>query len=560
MITRFLILILFTCACVVSRAQVNLVRNPSFEQYSICPNNAEQVSYANYWSGIDSSWVFYTAPDPRCNPNYYNICSTSPGISIPDNPFFYHYPRTGNGMMGMILYDDGTTYGEIVTEYLQGRLYTPLIAGQSYCVTFYVVRMSYMGYTNNNIGAYLDDGSIDTASVCHNYQTEYTPQINDTSIITDTLNWTKIQGSFIANGTERCITIGNFFDTAHTEHIHYPGYQASGAYLIDDVSVIASNATAYAGPDQTITAGCYTDIGVDSNGDGMPCYWYVLGGTTAIDSGGTMLVHPLTTTTYVVSMDLCGTVTTDTVTVNVTPCTGLPTVSFTDTGSSTVGFTYTGVVGCIDTISWNFGDGSTSNAVNPIHTYSAVGTYTVCVTDYTYCGSNSDCQTVTITCPTPVASFSDTGTTTVGFTYTGTITSLDSVVWNFGDGSTGSGMNPVHTYSVANTYTVCVTAYTACGNDTVCSTINVTLAVPNLKIGQFENLKIYPNPAGDHVTIEGAQGCEVRIFNMVGEEVKRLNCQKGKEVISISNLVNGVYMVRITNSVGEQKNVQLLKG
>jgi len=47
---------------------------------------------------------------------------------------------------------------------------------------------------------------------------------------------------------------------------------------------------------------------------------------------------------------------------------------------------------------------------------------------------------------------------------------------------------------------------------------------------------------------------------MVGEEVKRLNCQKGKEVISISNLVNGVYMVRITNSVGEQKNVQLLKG
>jgi len=570
-------IVLFTCACTILHAQVNLVRNPSFEQYNNCPHDVHEVLYADYWTGIvDTGWSpdlpvdsFVTPPAGYCLPTYYNTCDNiiddpSRICTLPGNQDFYHYPRTGNALMGGRMFYDysvtGFTFG--TEQYMQGRLYSTLTAGQSYCVTFYVFRdaSSGAGYAINHIGAYLDDGTVDSTTDCGKEQTEYAPQVVDTPVITDTLNWTKIQGSFIANGTERFITIGNFFDTAHTEHILVAAAGYFAYYLVDDVSVIASNATAYAGPDQTITAGCYTNIGVDSNGDGMPCYWYVLGGTTAIDSGGTMLVHPLTTTTYVVSMDLCGTVTTDTVTVNVTPCTGLPVVGFTDTGSSTVGFTYTGVTGCIDTISWSFGDGSTSSAVNPVHTYSAVGTYTVCVTDYTYCGSNSDCQTVTITCPTPVAAFTDTGNTTMGFTYTGTITSLDSVVWNFGDGSTGSGMNPVHTYSVANTYTVCVTAYTACGNDTVCSTINVTLAVPNLKIGQFENLKIYPNPAGDHVTIEGAQGCEVRIFNMVGEEVKRLNCQKGKEVISISNLVNGVYMVRITNSVGEQKNVQLLKG
>ena len=177
-----------------------------------------------------------------------------------------------------------------------------------------------MAYANNNIGAYLDDGSIDTASVCHNYQTEYTPQILDTSIITDTLNWTKIQGSFIANGTERFITIGNFFDTGLTAHVRYSSGDTHGTYIVDDVSVIASNATAYAGRDTTITLGDTAWLGVDSNGAGMPCYWYVLDGTSPIDSGGSIAVTPTDTTTpttYVVAMDLCGTITYDTVTVTV---------------------------------------------------------------------------------------------------------------------------------------------------------------------------------------------------------------------------------------------------
>jgi len=146
----------------------------------------------------------------------------------------------------------------------------------------------------------------------------------DTAIITDSINWTKIQGSFIANGTERFITIGDYFDTAHTEHVLY-SLEGEGIYLIDDVSVIASNTTAYAGPDVTIMPGDTAWLGVDSNGDGMPCYWYVLGNPSPIDSGGRIGVSPTDTTTpttYVVAMDLCGTVTYDTVVVSVWSITG----------------------------------------------------------------------------------------------------------------------------------------------------------------------------------------------------------------------------------------------
>lgn len=73
----------------------------------------------------------------------------------------------------------------------------------------------------------------------------------------------------------------------------------------------------------------------------------------------------------------------------------LPTAAFTSTGSSTRTFTYTGTA-AYDSVSWNFGDGGTSSIPSPTHTFMA-GTYTVCVTVYTSCGSDVHCETITVT-------------------------------------------------------------------------------------------------------------------------------------------------------------------
>ncbi len=163
--------------------------------------------------------------------------------------------------------------------------------------------------------------------MCGLPHSQYTPQIEELEMIGDTLGWTKVQGSFTANGTEKYITIGNFASRLNTDTICWRGTGSptghTGSYYeVDDVSVIASNTPAYAGLDTTINWGDSTYIGIDSNGDGMPCLWYLLGDTarsTAIDSGGRIRVHPLLTTTYVVVMDLCGTITSDTVVVTVRP-------------------------------------------------------------------------------------------------------------------------------------------------------------------------------------------------------------------------------------------------
>ncbi|NCX96391.1 MAG: T9SS C-terminal target domain-containing protein, partial [Chitinophagia bacterium] len=129
--------------------------------------------------------------------------------------------------------------------------------------------------------------------------------------------WVKIQGSFIARGHEKFITIGVFADTGNVIHISPSGGGYYGLYVVDDVSVLPADARADAGRDTTIRhPGDTARIGVPGS-DGIPAYWYQLGSSTAIDSGGSIKVHPMVTTSYVVRLDLCGASTFDTVKVSV---------------------------------------------------------------------------------------------------------------------------------------------------------------------------------------------------------------------------------------------------
>jgi PKD repeat protein len=73
----------------------------------------------------------------------------------------------------------------------------------------------------------------------------------------------------------------------------------------------------------------------------------------------------------------------------------IPTASFTNTLSAFV-------VQCTNNSSnatqyrWSFGDGSTSTALNPYHTYTSTGTYSLCLTALNACGKDSVCDTVVI--------------------------------------------------------------------------------------------------------------------------------------------------------------------
>ena len=391
----FIILVLFSV--VKGDAQINYVLNPSFEEYSACPNSLDQINLATHWTSLDTlvsfdSFYYYGT----CAGEYCNACADVGGVGVPIGSWYYQYAHSGNGMVQAVMCNvDNSDYLE-GRDYTHGHLSKSLRVGIQYCVSFYVVREQQSVFAINNIGAYLDDGSINIGNYyCGSPQTAYVPQVMETDIITDTLYWTKVQGSFIANGTERFITIGNFKDNEHTDtlNMHY-GTSEFSLYLIDDVSVIESDNVPFAGNDTSIVAGDSVFLGPHEIA--LPYTWYVEGNPVAIDSGGGVWVHPAGTTTYVLEQNLCGELRYDTVVVYDTGCPA-PLPAFVYTGMDTVTFTYTGT-GAKDSMSWSFGDGGTSDSLSPTHIYPAVAdSYLVCMTQYGVCGSSTYCHEVHIT-------------------------------------------------------------------------------------------------------------------------------------------------------------------
>ena len=126
---------------------------------------------------------------------------------------------------------------------------------------------------------------------------------------------------------------------------------------------------------------------------------------------------------------------------------------------------------------WTFGDGGTSTAASPAHTYTAAGTYTVqlIVTNNTGCsdtvtlvnGIVIGTATADFTVPSPICAQAP-GT----FINTSAPTPV-SVLWNFGDGTTSTVFSPIKTYAAAGTYTVTLISNFGGCQDTEIKTITV---------------------------------------------------------------------------------------
>ena len=138
------------------------------------------------------------------------------------------------------------------------------------------------------------------------------------------------------------------------------------------------------------------------------------------------------------------------------------------------------VPGSITAWRWSFGDGSTDTAQNPQHCFNTAGDYSVSLA---ITGSNGCSDTLTQTnyihaYALPHAEFSNTPAQTDIFTpefqYINESSGAASWLWDMGDLSHTTALNPSHTYAGAGTYTVWL--YTASGygcTDSVSHTVVV---------------------------------------------------------------------------------------
>lgn len=165
---------------------------------------------------------------------------------------------------------------------------------------------------------------------------------------------------------------------------------------------------------------------------------------------------------------------------------------------------------------WDFGNGQTSTSQDPTIVYTSPGTYTISLLSQ---NTNSGCQDVatqTIVVnplPTPTLTPNITiGCAPFDVSFTSTPPGAQSYVWNFGDGTTGSGPNPTHTYTANGTYSVTLSVIDAngCpGTTTEIDLITVTAPIVDFTLDeddgcsplsvQFTDLSTSPNPTSDPI-------------------------------------------------------------
>lgn len=112
---------------------------------------------------------------------------------------------------------------------------------------------------------------------------------------------------------------------------------------------------------------------------------------------------------------------------------------------------------------WDFDDGKTSTAFNPVHVFDRPGTYNVTLTATGDGGNNVTMHTIVVETPAPHAFFSaslESGDAplTVGFTNESTGGFASGWLWSFGDGQTSNSEHVTHTFSNPGTYNVTLTA------------------------------------------------------------------------------------------------------
>lgn len=218
-------LLLFFICLAASLTSQNLVPNPSFEEYYQCPSSQGSF-YVDFWFNTPNSGV--------ATPDFYHTCAPAgANAAVPDNITGFQYPQEGEGYAGLFCYGSDSNQ----REYIEVQLISPLIEGQEYEFSMYVSLADHYGAAINNIGVavtdYIVEGNGQIGVIPE------TPQIKAIDPISDEENWTQIAGTFIAEGGEEYLTIGNFFSDEDTEKISIWGspFLNWGYYYFDSVSL-----------------------------------------------------------------------------------------------------------------------------------------------------------------------------------------------------------------------------------------------------------------------------------------------------------------------------------
>ena len=211
-------------------AQKNLVPNGGFDAPGKKIKAGGQIDLAEGWESPHD-----------LKADLYSTDSKSDAYGAPDNVYGRETPELGENYAGIMVYSYKNTKPR---TYLQTTLSKPLEEGKVYCVKFWYSMADLAKFSCNNIGLNLSKEKL-TSNVIDKNVIE--PQImhSQNEQLGQQYVFEAVCRTYIAQGGEKFITIGNFVDPTETKIVKVKrpsGFSKPqttiGYYYIDDVSVI----------------------------------------------------------------------------------------------------------------------------------------------------------------------------------------------------------------------------------------------------------------------------------------------------------------------------------
>ncbi len=194
------------------KGQVNLVPNYSFED-TVGVNCFYQMLIETPLSGgniFTRNWFTYK----NMSTDFYNYCSNTftsshpypNGASIPLNCYGYQSPHTGDSYIGMGLYlpfPDSVNHN---VELAVTKLQHPLKVNTCYYGEMHYSLSNISGVTINQLGMLFTQSTNTLNPFVFDNTSKYQIQSDTNTFLSDTVGWTKISGTFMAQGGEQYLT------------------------------------------------------------------------------------------------------------------------------------------------------------------------------------------------------------------------------------------------------------------------------------------------------------------------------------------------------------------
>jgi len=228
------IYIVFFISSYVGQDDNNLVLNSSFESIEGKLKKLSQINFASDWQSPTALKADLFSK------------SIKGDISVPENIYGKEYPKDGDNYAGILTFSYNNKKPR---TYLQTKLIKSLTSGLDYCINVHISLADLSRYAIDNIGIHFSETplSLDKkGDIIFSDKSELDKVLKDeeNKIFKSRYKWEKICGIYQADGKEKYITIGNFYNNKDTKYEKllkpkdFNGVQLAEAYYyVDKIEV-----------------------------------------------------------------------------------------------------------------------------------------------------------------------------------------------------------------------------------------------------------------------------------------------------------------------------------